>query len=209
MQDWVSCRSFAARVTFRKKPTRKTSRTPGKQLAELTRRNLEKRTPALEPTQKALEGVVQMGDQLAKKSLTRDEALKDLANVAEKLREELRDVGSDPALKKLQQAARNPTGADSQTGAGLQKQMEALQKQLGTPTGNPEALGEFQEEPGKTEGIRQGHGRQELGRERRGKGKKFRNPCPRSRGRPSKWACRCRISMTPWKPWRRTRPICS
>ena len=134
---------YRSKNYLQKKADEENIKNTGKQLADLTRRNLEKRTPALEPTQKALEGVAQLGDQLTKKSLTRDEALKDLANVAEKLRDELRDVGSDPAIKKLQQAARNPTGADSQTAAGLQKQMESLQKQLGTPTGNPEALENF------------------------------------------------------------------
>src|ERR1035438_7165524 len=59
----------------------------GRQLADLTRRSLEKRPPTLEPTQKALENVADLGDQLAKKTLTRSEALKDLANVAEKLKD--------------------------------------------------------------------------------------------------------------------------
>ena len=112
----------------------------GKQLADLTRHSLDKRTPALEPTQKALEAVTDLGDQLTKKTLTRSEALKDLANVAEKLKDELKELGKDPALKKLEQAARASTGNDSQTAAGLQKQLESLQKQLGTPTGNPDAL---------------------------------------------------------------------
>jgi len=118
----------------------------GKQLAELTRRNLEKRTPALEPTQKALEAVGNLGDQLTKKALTRSEALKDLANMADKLKDQLKELGKDPALKKLEQAARASTGNDSQTAAGLQKQMESLQKQLGSPTGNPEALDKIKKE---------------------------------------------------------------
>jgi bisphosphoglycerate-dependent phosphoglycerate mutase len=59
----------------------------GRQLADLTRRSLEKRPPVLEPTQKALENVTDLGDQLAKKTFTRSEALKDLANVAEKLKD--------------------------------------------------------------------------------------------------------------------------
>ena len=72
--------------------------------------------------------------------MTRSEALKDLANVAEKLKDELKEMGKDPALRKMEQAARASTGNDSQTAAGLQKQIEALQKQMGTPTGNPDAL---------------------------------------------------------------------
>ena len=50
---------------------------------------LEKRPPVLEPTQKALDTVASLSDQLVTKSLTRTEALKDLANVAEKLKEDL------------------------------------------------------------------------------------------------------------------------
>jgi hypothetical protein len=112
----------------------------GRQLTELTRRNVERRPPVLEPTQKALDTVNELGAQLTKASLSRTEALKDLANVADRLKDELRDLGKDPAFKRLEQAARAASGNDSQTAAGIQKQIEAMQKQLGTPVGNPEAL---------------------------------------------------------------------
>ena len=118
----------------------------GKRLVDLTRRNLEKRPPVLEPTQKALEAVSDLGDQLTKKVFTRSEALKDLANVAEKLKDELKELGKDPSLRKMEQAARAATGNDSQTAAGLQKQIESLQKQMGTPTGNPDALDKMKKE---------------------------------------------------------------
>ncbi|HSU55793.1 MAG TPA: hypothetical protein VLT36_17185, partial [Candidatus Dormibacteraeota bacterium] len=118
----------------------------GKQLADLTRRSLEKRPPALEPTKKSLESIGDLGDQLTKKTLTRSEALKDLANMADRLKDQLKELGKDPALKRLEQAARASTGNDSQTAAGLQKQMEAAQKQLGSPTGNPEALDKLKKE---------------------------------------------------------------
>jgi predicted nucleic acid-binding Zn-ribbon protein len=112
----------------------------------LTRRSLENRPPALEPTQKSMEAVSEVGDQLAKKTFTRSEALKDLANVAEKLKDQLKEMGKDPGLKKLEQAARASSGSDSQTAAGLQKQIDSLQKQLGSPTGNPEALDKLKQE---------------------------------------------------------------
>jgi hypothetical protein len=118
----------------------------GKQLAELTRRDLQKRPPALETTQKSMESVTELGDQLTKKAVTRSEALKDLAKITDKLKDELKELSKDPALQKLEQAARASTGNDSQTAAGLQKQMESLQKQMGTPTGNPEALDKLQKE---------------------------------------------------------------
>ena len=120
----------------------------GKQLADLTRRSLDKRPPALETTQKSLEAVGDLGDQLTKKVFTRSEALKDLANMADKLKDQLKELGKDPALKKLEQTARASTGNDSQTAAGLQKQMESLQKQLGSPTGNPEAIDELERDLG-------------------------------------------------------------
>src|SRR5882757_2786316 len=46
----------------------------------------------------------------------------------------------------MEQAVRVLSGNDSQTAAGLQKQMESLQKQMGTPTGNPEALDKLKKE---------------------------------------------------------------
>jgi uncharacterized protein with von Willebrand factor type A (vWA) domain len=131
---------YRSKSFLQKKADQQNIKEAGRRLVDLTRRTLEKRPPALEPTQKALEAVTDLGDQLAKKTFTRSEALKDLANVAEKLKDELKEMGKDPALRKMEQAARASTGNDSQTAAGLQKQIESLQKQMGTPTGNPEAL---------------------------------------------------------------------
>jgi hypothetical protein len=131
---------YRSPALLRKKAEQQNIKEIGRQLADLTRHDLAKRPPALEPTQKALESVAELGDQLTKKTLTRSEALRDLANVTEKLKNDLNEMGKDPAMKRLEQAARAPSGNDSQTAAGLQKQIEAAQKQLGAPTGNPEAL---------------------------------------------------------------------
>src|SRR6266481_5398602 len=128
----------------------------GRQLAELTRRNLDKRPPALETTEKSMEVVTNLAEQLTRQTLTRSEALKDLANVADKLKDQLNQMGKDPALKKLEQAARASTGNDSQTAAGLQKQMESLQKQMGTPTGTPDALDKLQKELAKVQEAAKG-----------------------------------------------------
>jgi hypothetical protein len=131
---------YRSKTYLQKKADDQTIKEVGKQLADLTRRNLEKRPPALETTQKSMEAVSELGDQLTKKALTRSEALKDLASITDKLKTQLNELGKDPAIKKLEQAARSPSGNDSQTAAGLQKQIESLQKQIGAPTGNPEAL---------------------------------------------------------------------
>ena len=136
---------YRSKAFLQKKTEQQVIKETGRQLAELTRHNLEKRLPAIE-TQKSMEAVAALGDQLGKQNLTRSDALKDLANVAEKLKDQLKEMGKDPELKRLEQAARTATGSESQTAAGLQKQIDSLQKQLGTPTGNPEALDKLKKE---------------------------------------------------------------
>ena len=118
----------------------------GKKVAELTRRDIQQRKPALENTQKSLESVASLGDQLTKANLTRTEALKDLASATDKLKDQLKEMGKDPGLKKMEQAARSPTGSDAQKAEGLQKQMEQLQKQLGDKPGSPEAMEKLQKD---------------------------------------------------------------
>lgn len=114
----------------------------GNQVANLTRRELQQRPPALEATRKSLEAITDLGAKLEKLSLTRSEALKDLASASDKLKNELQNLAKDPALKKLEEAARAPGNA--QTAAGLQMQIESLQKQLNSQAANPEALDKLQ-----------------------------------------------------------------
>jgi predicted nucleic acid-binding Zn-ribbon protein len=116
----------------------------GRLLADLTRRQLERRPPAFEPTQKSMEAVSSLGDELTKKTLTRSDALKDLASVTDKLKDQLKEMGKEPGLKRLEEAARKTGGNDSQSASALQKQIDSLQKQLGTPTGTPNDLDKLQ-----------------------------------------------------------------
>ncbi|TAK99236.1 MAG: hypothetical protein EPO07_11020 [Verrucomicrobia bacterium] len=117
----------------------------GKQIADLTRKQIQQRPPALEQTQKSLESVAEMGDKLQKATLTRSEALKDLASASDKLKQQVNDLAKDPALKKMEQAARQSNG-DSQTAAGLQKQIDALQKQLANSEASSEKIEKLQNE---------------------------------------------------------------
>jgi hypothetical protein len=151
----------------------------GKRLVDLTRRTLEKRPPALEPTQKALEAVSNLGDQLTKKAFTRSEALKDLANVAEKLKDELKEMGKDPALRKMEQAARAGTGNDAQTAAGLQ-----IWRSCKKP---PKAW------PARTRPAATRSGRS------------CPNRWPRSPSRCRTWGCNCRNWTRQSMRWRKTR----
>src|SRR6266568_2609739 len=137
---------YRSKSFLQKKAEQQNIKDIGRQLADFTRRSLQKRPPALETTQKSMEAVGDLGDLLTKKTFTRSEAVKDLASVADKLKDQLNELGKDPALKRLEQAARASTGNDSATTAGLQKQIESLQKQIGTPTGTPEALDKLQKQ---------------------------------------------------------------
>ncbi|MGC3959122.1 MAG: hypothetical protein QM813_14605 [Verrucomicrobiota bacterium] len=137
---------YRSKAYVQKKEDEKVIKEAGKQVAELTKRELAQRPPALEQTKKSLEAVSELGERLEKMSLTRSEALKDLASASEKLKDELKQINKDPALKKMEQAARSPSGRNAETAAGLQKQMDAMQKQLESKAKNPEALDQLQKE---------------------------------------------------------------
>lgn len=116
----------------------------GTQLAELTRREVQRRPPVLPGTEKSLEAVSDLGEKFQKASLTRSDALRDLANVSERLKEQLKDLRADPALRKLEQAARAPGGGDAPSGVNLQQQIEQLQRELGRVGTNAGALADLQ-----------------------------------------------------------------
>ncbi len=115
-------------------------RDTGKHLAEFTRRTLDQRKPALEPTQKAMQTVAETGEKLNNVSLTRSEALRELASATEKLSQEAKELGKNPALKPLERAARESGGSGTQSPQALQQQMDALQKALGKAGPNSEKL---------------------------------------------------------------------
>ena len=112
----------------------------GRRLAELTRRSLQQRPPALEPTRTALDSVVELGEHLAKARLTRNDALKDLASVTDKLKEQAKELGNKPAVKSLERAARSPNKGGSPGFAELQKRIEALQSSLANQTADSEVI---------------------------------------------------------------------
>jgi hypothetical protein len=101
----------------------------GQKLVELTKQNLQRRTPVLEPTHKALDNIKDTGLQLSKNPITRTEALKNLASASEQLKSQLKQMSKNPAMKALERSARDSTGGN--TLPELQKKIDALQKALG------------------------------------------------------------------------------
>jgi uncharacterized phage infection (PIP) family protein YhgE len=103
----------------------------GKKLVEITHRNLQQRPPLLEPTRKAIDSTEKVAMHLDKTSLTRNDALKDLANVAEKLKSQLNQLSQkNPEFKALEKEARDATAGKNSLTAAQQKQLDALQKSL-------------------------------------------------------------------------------
>ena len=111
----------------------------GRELAKLTKRTLETRPPAMESTKKSLEELQELGNHMAKAQISRNDALKDLSNLAEKLKEQTREMAKDPAIRNLERASRN--GSKSGTpSAEMQQKLDNMAKQLGAQAANSEAM---------------------------------------------------------------------
>lgn len=118
----------------------------GRNLALLTRRTLERRTNTLETTRQTLQSVGELGNQLEKRTPIRDEALKDVAKLTEKVQQEMREMARNPALRSMERAARSGNQNTPGSAEQLQRQMEALQKALGNKDANPDAMEKLQEQ---------------------------------------------------------------
>ncbi len=114
----------------------------GRVLAQLSKRSLEQKPPALQPTEKALQAVNETGLQLSKASLSKDEALKELASVTDKLNDQMKEMAKNPALRKMDQAMRqqDPSAATPTTPGEMQKKIDDLQKSLGEAADKQEAM---------------------------------------------------------------------
>jgi hypothetical protein len=123
-------------------------RETGRQLTELTRRQLETRPPALESSRAALESVKELGQHMGKVQLNRTEALKELASAADRIQEQLRELGREPGMRKLNETARSGAPGNANTPEGLQRQLDALQEQLGKQAGQSDALEQLKQELG-------------------------------------------------------------
>ncbi|MEY2408265.1 MAG: hypothetical protein QOF48_935 [Verrucomicrobiota bacterium] len=112
----------------------------GKELADLARKELVQRPAALPAAQKAMEQVTELGDTLAKQSLTKAEALRNLATATEKLVKQEKEAEQNPVPKPLERAAREPGNRASASTQALQKQLDALQKAMGDAAAKADQL---------------------------------------------------------------------
>jgi hypothetical protein len=112
----------------------------GQRLAEIARRTLDKRTPELDSTRKSLESIEELGKELARRPLTRDEALRDLAKLTEQVDQDLQDLARKPGVRSLQKTARSGSSDSPASANELQKRLDALQKQMNGKSPEPDAL---------------------------------------------------------------------
>jgi predicted nucleic acid-binding Zn-ribbon protein len=130
---------YRTQAYLQKKQDAQAVKEAGKILLDLTRHSLEHHDPLLPPTERSLQVVQELGLKMDKVSLSRSDALKDLANVSEKIKAQQKELGQQiPALPSLEKAARD--ASRSPAAAAAQKDMEALQKTLGKSADTPEAL---------------------------------------------------------------------
>jgi hypothetical protein len=118
----------------------------GKNLVQVTKREVAERKPAMEQTRKAMEDVQELGERLQSAKLNRDEALRDLAKVTDTMKQQALDLAKNPALRKLEKAARNSGTTPNTTPASLQKQMDSLQKAMGDRADQGEAMKDMQKQ---------------------------------------------------------------
>jgi len=136
---------YRSKVYVDKKQDEEVIKKTGQELAQLTKRTMATRPPAMESAKKSLEEVAELGQHLAQAQLTKGEALKDLASVTEKLKEQTRELAKNPAIRNLERAARNPSKSGSPS-SDLQQKLEAMAKQSGANAANSEALEKMRED---------------------------------------------------------------
>lgn len=119
----------------------------GRELVKLTQRQMQTRKPTFENTERTMEKVSELGDRLQSGKLTRNDALKDIASATEKLKQDLSDMARNPAMRRMEQAARTPGGSTSQSSQALQKQIDQMSKALGDKAAKqPDAVDQLQKD---------------------------------------------------------------
>ena len=136
---------YRSEAHLQKQRAKESVKEAGRNLAMISRRTIEKRTNALESTQQTLKNVGDLGKQLEHRPATRNEALKDVAKLTEKVQQDVRELAKKPALRSIERAARSGSQNSPRSAEQLKKQMDALQKALGGKDPNADAMEKLQD----------------------------------------------------------------
>jgi len=121
-------------------------RDTGRNLVQVTKRKVAEHKPALDATKKAMEDVQQLGERLQSAKLTRDDALRDISKATDQVKQQALDLAKNPALRRLEKAARNSGSNSRESASSLQQKMDALSKALGDKAAKGEALKDLQKD---------------------------------------------------------------
>ncbi|MHB1307306.1 MAG: hypothetical protein ACYDC1_09445 [Limisphaerales bacterium] len=120
-------------------------REAGRNLADLSRRSLEKRQPTLEGATAAVKSVGELGRQFEKTPVTRSEALRELAKMTDQVQQQARELPNKPALRAMEKAANAANRNTPASSEELQKQMDAMQRALGNKESTADAMEKLQD----------------------------------------------------------------
>lgn len=113
----------------------------GTNLTALARQSLKERPAPAEPVRREVEAVAGLGERLQSASLTRNEALAELARAADQMQKQAEELAQSPALRRMERAARDRSDGTANTAAALQKRIQGLAEKLGQKAAeNPEAV---------------------------------------------------------------------
>lgn len=138
--------AYRSKAALQKQQDAANIKDAGKNMAELVRRELAQKPAILPTTQQAMEQTAELGEKLGKQTLTKSEALRDLASATKKLAEQEKQLSQNPAMKQIERAAREPGNGATATPESIQKSMEAMQKALGDAAGKTEKLDKLAKE---------------------------------------------------------------
>jgi hypothetical protein len=131
---------YRSKAFLEKKQDAQAVKEVGQKIVEITRRELENRHGPLDPTQKTLESVEDLGLHLDKNPLGRNDALKALASAADQVKAQMKELAQkNPAFDALKRSA-HESSSRSQEGASNQKQTDAISKSLEKAGENSAAL---------------------------------------------------------------------
>lgn len=121
-------------------------RESGKQLADFAKRQLSRPNIATSSSRESMESIKTLGELLNQGNLNKSDALKDLANLSDKLKQDARQLAQSPSLKRMQSAARSTGSPGSNPSPALQKQIQDLQNQLEKQVKDTSALDKIKNE---------------------------------------------------------------
>lgn len=110
----------------------------GKELQDFAQEQRSARPPVLPKTTESIQELAQLGDRFVQVPAGKTEALRDLANLTQKLEQRLQESATNQALERMQQAAREPVSPGRR--AELQRKLDAAREALGASGANREQM---------------------------------------------------------------------